>query len=177
MFAAARGLHELLYEQNRSEVVGSELLDALLTRVHFDGATGFVNFFDASANPDATYKGDRRAGVSYALVNFVDSNVNFVTVGSWTPCSVGGCSWSERWQQSTAPTYSTEWAPPSSHRKRVQSSSLAARLTPAHRRPVRHCGPSLTCPFGSRPHWDPIPAWIPPVAGTTAHLCKSRSRG
>ena len=39
-FAVARALHHLLFVQNRTAVVGSELLEALLKHVRFQGLTG-----------------------------------------------------------------------------------------------------------------------------------------
>eukprot|EP00966_Prymnesium_polylepis_P106343 2463186-Prymnesium_polylepis.1 len=98
VFAVAHALHDLLEVQNRTEVVGSELLDTLIKRVSFEGATGFIDFYDASADPDRLYLGDRREGFSFELGNYVDLTEGFVTVGSWTPCSAASCSWAERWQ-------------------------------------------------------------------------------
>ena len=98
-YAIAYALHDLIEIQNKTEVVGSELLDALTSRVRFEGVTGIVDFYDASGDSDRLYHGDRRVGVSYELHNFKDTVQRLVWVGSWTPCSSGGsCSWSERWQ-------------------------------------------------------------------------------
>ena len=95
--------------QNRTQVVGSELLATLLKRVRFEGATGLVEFFDASADADRMYDGDRRSGVSYTVLNYVDVAHGLVTVGSWMPCAAAGCSWSERWGPTAGVglTYST----------------------------------------------------------------------
>ena len=65
VFAVAHALHDLLEVQNRTAVVGSELLDTLITRVRFEGVTGLVDFYDASADPDRLYQGDRRVGLAY----------------------------------------------------------------------------------------------------------------
>eukprot|EP00966_Prymnesium_polylepis_P107217 2482598-Prymnesium_polylepis.1 len=73
VFAIAHALHDLIEVQNRTELVGSELRDTLVKRVQFVGATGEVDFYDASADPDRLYEGDRRVGVAYSLLNFVDS--------------------------------------------------------------------------------------------------------
>eukprot|EP00966_Prymnesium_polylepis_P253731 5864046-Prymnesium_polylepis.1 len=62
-FAIAHALHDLIEVQNLTEVVGSELLDTLIKRVAFEGVTGRVDFYDASADPDRRYHGDRRVGV------------------------------------------------------------------------------------------------------------------
>jgi hypothetical protein len=48
--------------QNRTAIVGSELLATLIKRVRFGGAMGRVDFYDASADPDRLYDGDRRSG-------------------------------------------------------------------------------------------------------------------
>ena len=48
VFAVAHALHEMLEVQNRSAVVGSELLETLIKQVSFDDVTGLVSFFDAS---------------------------------------------------------------------------------------------------------------------------------
>jgi hypothetical protein len=89
--------------------VGSELLATLIKRVRFEGATGLVNFFDASADADRMYHGDRRMGVSYTLLNYVDVAVGLLKVGSWMPCAAAGCSWTERWEPAAGVglTYST----------------------------------------------------------------------
>ncbi|KAL1527507.1 hypothetical protein AB1Y20_008897 [Prymnesium parvum] len=115
VFAVAHGVHELLYVQNRSEVVGGELLDALLTRVAFDGATGRVAFHDASDDANLWGHGDRRAGVAYAVLNFASAAAGLVAVGTWAPCASGegACDWGERWSPTGAPlTYSTGTDPP-----------------------------------------------------------------
>ena len=67
VLAVAYALHDLIEIQNKTEVVGSELLDALTSRVRFEGVTGIVDFYDASGDPSRLYHGDRRVGVSYAL--------------------------------------------------------------------------------------------------------------
>eukprot|EP00966_Prymnesium_polylepis_P075967 1761194-Prymnesium_polylepis.1 len=109
MFAVAYALHDLLAVQNRTQVVGSELLETLIKRVRFEGATGLVEFYDASADPDRMYHGDRRVGVSYTLLNFVDVAHGLVKAGSWTPCAAAACGWSERWEPAAGMglTYST----------------------------------------------------------------------
>eukprot|EP00966_Prymnesium_polylepis_P337095 7391887-Prymnesium_polylepis.1 len=109
MFAVAHAMHDLLEVQNRTAIVGSELLETLIKRVVFEGATGLVDFYDASADGDRLYDGDRRAGVSYTLLNFVDSVQAYVRAGSWTPCAAAACGWSERWEPlaGVALTYST----------------------------------------------------------------------
>ena len=54
-----------------SDADAGELLETLLTRVRFEGATGLVDFHDASTDPDRLYNCDRRVGVSYKLFNYV----------------------------------------------------------------------------------------------------------
>ena len=73
--AIAHALHDLLHVQNRTEVVGSELLDALITRVRFEGVTGLIDFYDASADPERLFHGDRRVGVSYRMLNHLGGPV------------------------------------------------------------------------------------------------------
>ena len=108
VFAVAHALHDLIEVQNRTEIVGNELLDTLIRRVSFEGVTGQIDFYDASADPDRLYDGDRRVGIRYSLLNYVNSTQGLVTVGYWTPCAVAGCAWSERWESSGLPfTYST----------------------------------------------------------------------
>ncbi|KAL1508443.1 hypothetical protein AB1Y20_004546 [Prymnesium parvum] len=96
-FALAYALHHLIEVQNRSEVVGSELIDALIKHVQFEGASGLVDFFDASDEPTRWYHGDRRVGTAYSLMNYADNAQGLVEVGSWTPCQAAPCDWSERW--------------------------------------------------------------------------------
>ena len=48
--------------QKRNEIVGNELLEALVKRVHFDGVTGPVYFHDASADATRRGRGDRGRG-------------------------------------------------------------------------------------------------------------------
>ena len=62
VFAIAHALHDLIEVQNRTEIVGSELLETLIKRVRFEGVTGLIDFHDASADPDRLYHGDRRVG-------------------------------------------------------------------------------------------------------------------
>eukprot|EP00966_Prymnesium_polylepis_P261851 6048982-Prymnesium_polylepis.2 len=47
-FAVAYALHDLIEVQNRTAVVGSELLEALITRVQFEGVTGRVDFYGSA---------------------------------------------------------------------------------------------------------------------------------
>eukprot|EP00966_Prymnesium_polylepis_P265740 6138940-Prymnesium_polylepis.1 len=87
VFAIAHALHNLLELRNRTQIVGSELLDTLLTNVSFEGLTGLVDFYDASNDTDRWYQGDRRVGFSYSLLNYADNTSWPLTVGSWTPCA------------------------------------------------------------------------------------------
>eukprot|EP00966_Prymnesium_polylepis_P219248 5072815-Prymnesium_polylepis.2 len=104
----AHALHDLLEVQNRTEVIGDELLDTLIKRVAFEGVTGPVDFHDASADPARLYHGDRRVGITYVLLNYVDSVQGLLTVGLWRPCGAG-CGWLERWSPTPGVglTYST----------------------------------------------------------------------
>ncbi|KAL1512389.1 hypothetical protein AB1Y20_005647 [Prymnesium parvum] len=97
VFAVAYAVHDLIEVQNRSSIKGSEMLEALIERVHFEGVTGLVDFYDASADPDRLFNGDRRVGVSYFLLNYAGNAEGLVTVGSWTRCTSEGCSWLEQW--------------------------------------------------------------------------------
>ena len=92
-FAVAHALHDLVEVQNRTEIVGSELLDTLIKRVSFEGVTGRVAFYDASSDPGRLYHGDRRVGFSYTLLNYEDVANGLIAVGSWTPCAAAGCAW------------------------------------------------------------------------------------
>ncbi|KAL1499729.1 hypothetical protein AB1Y20_012416 [Prymnesium parvum] len=108
VFALAHALHDLVEVRGKTEIVGSELVDTLLRRVRFDGVTGLVEFYDASDDPSRLYRGDRRLGFAYHLLNFVSSEQALVLVGTWRPCSNGTCSFSERWSSTAAPLiYST----------------------------------------------------------------------
>jgi hypothetical protein len=86
-FAIAHALHHLVEVQKRTEIVGSELLDTLIKEVRFEGVTGLVDFYDASADPERLYHGDRRVGISLVLYNYNAHGVGTVPVGSWTPCT------------------------------------------------------------------------------------------
>ncbi|KAL1527384.1 hypothetical protein AB1Y20_016052 [Prymnesium parvum] len=107
VFSIAHALHHLIEVENRTEVLGSELLDALIANVSFEGVTGLVNFFDGSANPDRLYTGDRRIGIGYSLLNYVDNAKGLVTVGTWKPCTQSACSWEEQYYPASNLTYST----------------------------------------------------------------------
>jgi hypothetical protein len=96
-FSIAHALHDLIEVQNRTEISGSELLDTLIKRVRFDGVTGLVDFHDATGDPDRLYHGDRRVGIVYKLLNYVDVTQGLVNVGRWMPCAPAPCAWSERW--------------------------------------------------------------------------------
>ncbi|KAL3904217.1 MAG: hypothetical protein SGPRY_011371, partial [Prymnesium sp.] len=107
-FAVAYALHNLLEVQGR-DLVGSDLLDTLLTRVSFQGLTGLVDFQQSSADNRKLYRGDRGRGASYMLQNYVDNRLPAVTVGRWSPCNTSICEWSERWQErGQALTFSTD---------------------------------------------------------------------
>ena len=71
VYAIAYALHHLIETEGRTQVIGSELYQALISNVAFDGATGRVEFFDGSAHPDRLFDGDRRVGVAYEVFNFV----------------------------------------------------------------------------------------------------------
>ena len=91
-------LHELVEVQNQTVLSGPLLYDTLIKSVNFEGITGRVRFYDASADPDRLYDGDRRVGFSYALRNYVDLLSQFVVTGSWSPCATKSCGFAERWQ-------------------------------------------------------------------------------
>eukprot|EP00966_Prymnesium_polylepis_P109119 2525141-Prymnesium_polylepis.1 len=60
VMAVAHALHELIEVRQRTTIAGSELLDTLIKQVSFDGASGYLEFNDASTDPDRLYHGDRR---------------------------------------------------------------------------------------------------------------------
>ncbi|KAL1515069.1 hypothetical protein AB1Y20_004134 [Prymnesium parvum] len=107
----ALALHHMLYTQNRTQVFGEQLLDTLIRHVRFDGASGLVDFYDASSDPEREFHGDRRVGVQYKLVNYVDAARAKAEVGAWTPCGdeAGACSWAVQWdeREGVPPTFST----------------------------------------------------------------------
>ena len=91
---------------------GSELRDALIEQVSFQGVTGLVDFYDGSSHPDYLYHGDRRVGVQYVLRNYQSNAAALVDVGVWSPCSAAtgsNCSFASRWAAATDSTlvYST----------------------------------------------------------------------
>ena len=104
-YAIAHALHELIEVQGKSEVVGSELLDALVTNVSFVGVTGTIEFNDASTHPDRLYHGDRRVGISYDVYNYQSNAEPMVKIGKWTPCD--DCEWAQRWEALAGIVYST----------------------------------------------------------------------
>eukprot|EP00966_Prymnesium_polylepis_P334655 7390034-Prymnesium_polylepis.1 len=111
VFAVAHALHELVEERKRTEVLGEELLDTLIRHVAFQGVTGPIDFFDASADPNRLYDGDRRAGFSYRVLNYVSNTVLWRAVGTWAPCAESTtCGWQERWTAypHVGLTYSTD---------------------------------------------------------------------
>ncbi|KAL1522821.1 hypothetical protein AB1Y20_017790 [Prymnesium parvum] len=69
VFAIAHAVHDLLTVQNVTKIVGIELLNTLLEKVHFDGVTGPLSFYEGNAN--LLYRGDRRDGVTYEIFNYV----------------------------------------------------------------------------------------------------------
>eukprot|EP00966_Prymnesium_polylepis_P069389 1612844-Prymnesium_polylepis.1 len=103
VFAVAHALHELIEVQQRPQIVGSELLGALLTRVRFEGVTGMISF------DDPTYQGDRRVGLRYSFLNLADITQGLVEVGRWSPCaSTNQCQLVDRWSSNGQPfTYPT----------------------------------------------------------------------
>eukprot|EP00966_Prymnesium_polylepis_P118824 2746553-Prymnesium_polylepis.1 len=103
-FAVAYALHELIEVQGRTSIVGSELLDALIRTVSFEGVTGRVEFYDASSHPDKLYNGDRRVGMAYDVWNYQDNSVGLSVVGRWV---AGGATWAERWTSYAPMVYST----------------------------------------------------------------------
>jgi hypothetical protein len=104
VFAIAHALHDLIEVQNVTEIVGSELLESLITRVRFEGVSGTIGFYDAKADPSRLYHGDRRVGVSYTLYNWQTlpqpaGAQGLVAVGTWSPCKNDPCDWLSRWRR------------------------------------------------------------------------------
>ena len=97
VFAIAHALHELIEVQNVTEIVGSELLESLITRVRFEGVTGMVDFYDASDDPGLINHGDRWGGASFDVLNYKSHAEGLALVGKWMPCGAAPCTWLERW--------------------------------------------------------------------------------
>jgi len=111
VFAVASALHHLIETENRTAILQDDLLHALLHDVSFDGVTGAIAFHDASGVAGRPYHGDRRVGLSYRLLNFVDASEQLVELGRWRPCPrKQSCDWASRWtaEAGRAPTFSTE---------------------------------------------------------------------
>ncbi|KAL1520050.1 hypothetical protein AB1Y20_023526 [Prymnesium parvum] len=89
VFAVVHALHELIEVQNRSSIVGSDLLNVLLTQVRFEGITGLIDFHAASDDPSLWRQGDRLTGFKYTLHNYVDNVQGLLPVGSWSPAISG----------------------------------------------------------------------------------------
>jgi len=107
VLAVAHALHLVL--ESQEELSGPALLDALVSRVRFDGVSGTVSFFDARADPALRGHGDRRAGVPLSVQNYVGDAHGLVEVGVLAPCDGAPCGWLEQWQPSGTPlTFSTE---------------------------------------------------------------------
>eukprot|EP00966_Prymnesium_polylepis_P323212 7379420-Prymnesium_polylepis.1 len=88
MYAIAHALHYLVEQQNRTEIIGEELLDALIQRVSFAGATGSVSFQDGADHADRLGRGDRSEhGITYFVSNYVDLARALVKAGTYTSCS------------------------------------------------------------------------------------------
>ena len=62
----------------------------------FQGITGLIDFYDASATTDRLFDGDRRNGVVYNLVNYAGGVEELRKVATWTSCDT--CPWAERFQ-------------------------------------------------------------------------------
>lgn len=80
-----------------------------MQRVRFEGASGSVQFEDASSHPDKLHHGERRNGISYSLLNYNSAKGGgeggFVEAGIWTPCEVQSCSWIQRWSTGVPATF------------------------------------------------------------------------
>jgi len=98
VFAVAHALHDLIELQNRSTIVGSELVASLRSNVNFEGATGQLEFTSTSALGEREHLGDRQSGLSFSLLNYVDNVRGLIAVASWIPCSGNKpCNWAQRW--------------------------------------------------------------------------------
>jgi hypothetical protein len=93
VYALARAMHFVLYDQNKPFITGKDLYSALINNVSFSGATGAVDFSNATTTDSTRFgEGDRRTGVTYTILNFSPevygrdpSGISgFVTVGGWT---------------------------------------------------------------------------------------------
>jgi ABC-type branched-subunit amino acid transport system substrate-binding protein len=112
VYAVAHALHTMIETEGKTTIVGSELLDTLLNKVDFAGATGTVKFSGS---------GDRTLGVTFEVLNYqTGASPGLVSLGSWKSCSTGtisnsDCSWSSRYTAATsgpAAEYSTGATPP-----------------------------------------------------------------
>ena len=91
----AHALHKLVEVDGVSNINGAELFSALL-EVGFEGATGTVSF--NNGNDGEMYRGDRQAGLSFAVKNYAPSAQgagSFESLGSWSFVS-SNASWSDR---------------------------------------------------------------------------------
>ena len=93
VYAIARAMHVVLYDQKKPSITGKDLYAALINNVSFSGATGAVDFSNATTTDSTRYgEGDRRTGITYTILNFSPevyrmdpSGISgFVTVGGWT---------------------------------------------------------------------------------------------
>jgi len=112
VYALAHAIHDLLEVQQKSAIVGAELIAALMERVSFEGVTGPIDLHTGDSNGvygANTYRGDRQVGVVYDVKN-VDASGQLVTVGKWAPCAT--CSFAQRWKQVAPLVYSTGGATP-----------------------------------------------------------------
>mmetsp|Transcript_34887 Transcript_34887/g.96345 ORF Transcript_34887/g.96345 Transcript_34887/m.96345 type:complete len:1229 (-) Transcript_34887:3353-7039(-) len=85
----------------------------MIERVHFEGVTGTVDFYDASSDPNRRFHGDRAIqGLNFSILNFVNNTVGFAKVGWWVPCGLNTttCALSARWipNLSMSLTFSTQ---------------------------------------------------------------------
>ena len=82
----ARAMHELIEIDGKSEIVGSELHDKLLTINHV-GATGEIEFYESNEASDWEFQGDRQVGAAYEVLNYDPDTNDLVATGSWAPSS------------------------------------------------------------------------------------------
>ena len=99
-YAVAWAMHAVLYDQKQPNLTGDNLYSALVHNVSFEGATGFVDFTNASILDNTRNgEGDRdKAGVRYEILNFNPAefvivkdasgqrknSTGFVNIGGWT---------------------------------------------------------------------------------------------
>ena len=105
MYAAAYGMHELLYNQKLPKVSGTLLKQAMINSIPFDGITGSISFSTGRTSRGDYGIGDRIAGYLFNIFSFDPSlYVNGSTSGFTV---VGSCGTDGIVTFSSTPLYNT----------------------------------------------------------------------